>query len=116
MRQNIKIVQSRNGKTRSWLFCIGISLYIILSQASAQQNINAQIPADLQRGQSVIQFFTKDETVGSSFLSKTWIKGSVELWNHRKLPLPDQPLLFNFDKIENVLYTVNSQNKIVSYP
>jgi hypothetical protein len=116
MCQNSKIVQRLNGRIRRWFFCIGISLYTILDPATAQQNISTQIPGDLQRGQSVVQFFTKDETVGSSFFAKNWIKGSVEFWNHRKLPLPDQPLLFNFDKIENVLYIVNGQNKIISYP
>jgi hypothetical protein len=118
MCQDIKILQCRYGKTSTWFFRIGISLciIIILGPATAQQNINTQIPGGLQRGQNIVQFFTKDETIGSSFLAKNWIKGNVELWNHRKIPTSEQPLLFNFEKTDNMIYTVNKDNQIVTYP
>jgi hypothetical protein len=103
-------------KIGSWFFCIIICLNIVVCKAIAQQNINAQIPADIHRGQDMTQFFSKDETVGSVYLTRNWVKGRVELLNHRMLPEPDNPLLFNFDKINNVVYTVNRDSKIIFYP
>jgi hypothetical protein len=44
------------------------------------------------------------------------VKGRVELSNHRILPDPGEPLLFNFDKINNVVYAINRESKMVFYP
>jgi len=109
-------VQTPDRKIRTWFFCITICIFIILCRASAQQNINTQLPPDLHRGMDLSQFFTKDETVGSPYLTRNWVKGVVELSNHKHLPEPDQPILFNFDKINNVVCTVNRENKIIYYP
>jgi hypothetical protein len=108
-------VQKHVGKMGSWLFCITICIFIF-SKTSAQQNIDTQLPPDIHRGRDMTQFFSKDETVGSIYLTRNWAKGVVELSNHTRLPQPDQPLLFNFDKINNVVYTVNRENKVVFYP
>jgi hypothetical protein len=83
---------------------------------SAQQNINVQVPDDIHRGQDMTQFFSKDETVGSVYLTRNWVKGRVELLSHKLLPQPDAPLLYNIDKINNVVYTINRDSKIVFYP
>ena len=44
------------------------------------------------------------------------MKGRVELTNHKLLPEPENPLLFNYDKINQVIYSINRDNKIVFYP
>src|SRR5579864_3322668 len=103
-------------KIGSWFFCIILCSGITICPALAQQNLNTQIPPDIHRGQDMTQFFSKEETVGSLYLTRTWVKGRVELSNHRILPEPGEPLLFNFDKINNVVYTVNRDSKIIFYP
>jgi hypothetical protein len=103
-------------KIGSWFFCILICSVSLIHPASAQQNINAQIPPDIHRGQDMTQFFSKDATMGSVYLTRNWVKGRVELLSHKILPVPDNPLLFNFDKINNVVYTINRDSKIVFYP
>jgi len=80
------------------------------------QVITNQIPPDIHHGQNMTQFFSKDETVGSVYLTSNWVKGRAELLNHRMLPEPGNPLLFNFDKTNNLLYTINRDNKITFYP
>ena len=102
-------------KIGSWFFCILICLIIIVHPGSAQ-SIATQIPPDIHRGQDMTQFFSKDETVGSVYLTRNWVNGRVEFVNHRILPEPGNPLLFNFDKINNVVYTINRDNKIKFYP
>src|SRR5882672_3877061 len=109
-------MKSQVRKIGSWFFCIILCLPILICPVLAQQNINAQIPADIHRGRDLTPFFSKEETVGSNYLSKNWMKGGVELSNHELLPKPGEPLLFNFDKINNVLYTVNRDSKIIFYP
>jgi hypothetical protein len=103
-------------KPGSRSFCIFLCLCSFICPASAQQNITTQIPPDIHRGPNLTQFFSKDETVGSVYLTRYWVKGRVELSNHRLLPEPGAPLLFNFDKVNNVVYTINQDNKIIFYP
>ncbi|HEX3767861.1 MAG TPA: hypothetical protein VHT72_05755 [Puia sp.] len=103
-------------KIESWFFCITLCLIISISGAFAQQNVITQIPPDIHRGQDMTQFFSKAETVGSVYLTRNWVNGKVELSSHKILPEPGEPLLFNFDKINNVVYTINRDSKIVFYP
>jgi hypothetical protein len=109
-------MQTQDRKIGSWFFCIIICLSIFVCSALAQQDINGPIPDDMRRGRNMSQFFSKDETVGSVYLTRNWIKGSVELTNHKLLPEPGNPLLFNFDKINNVVYAINRDNKLLFYP
>jgi len=102
-------------KIGSWFFCILICSVIIVYSAYAQ-NISTQVPPDIHRGQDMTQFFSKDETVGSVYLTQNWVKGRIELLSHRILPEPGNPLLFNFDKISNVVYAINQESKIIYYP
>lgn len=103
-------------KIKPWFFCITICISIILFRGLAQQNANTQIQSDFHRGPSLSSFFIKDETVGSPYLSRTWVKGVVVLSDHRQLPEPGQPLLFNFDKVNNIIYALNRESKIRYYP
>ena len=103
-------------KINPLFFCIIIYVSIILCRGTAQQNINTLLPPDTHKDPILTTFFEKDETEGSPYLSRKWIPGVVELSNHKRIPEPDKPMLFNFDKINNVIYTVNRTNKISVYP
>jgi hypothetical protein len=109
-------MKTRDRKIGFWFFCIMLCLYNSFSYVFAQQNIITQIPQDIHRGQDMTQFFSKSETVGSLYLAKNWVSGRVELSNHKILPDPAEPLLFNFNKIDNVVYTINKDSKIILYP
>jgi len=97
-------------------FCIFICIGSVFYPALAQQDINGPMPDDMRRGRNMTEFFSKEETVGSVYLTGNWIKGRVELTNHKLLPEPGNPMLFNFDKINNVVYAINRDNKLLFYP
>ena len=62
-------------KIGSWFFCIILCSGIIICPALAQQNLNTQIPPDIHRGQDMTQFFSKEETVGSLYLTRNLGEG-----------------------------------------
>jgi hypothetical protein len=103
-------------KINSRVFCISICISVFLCHSTAQQNIGALALPDYHKSNVLTPFFNKDETVGSTYLSSNWLRGTAELSSHKRIPEPDQPLLFNFDKIHNILYTVNREDKIWFYP
>ncbi len=109
-------MQTQDRQIGSWFFCIILCLCIFVCPALAQENMNTEIPPDIHRRQDMTQFFSKEETVGSVYLTRKWLKGRVELSNHKLLPESGEPLLFNFDKINSVVYTINRDNKIIFYP
>jgi hypothetical protein len=61
-------------------------------------------------------FFEKDSAKGSQYLSLNWMRGVVELADHRIMPKRNEYLFFNFDKINNRLYLINQAGTIWSYP
>src|SRR5450631_915141 len=61
-------------------------------------------------------FFEKDSAKGSQYLSVNWMRGVVELADHRVMPKRNEYLFFNFDKINNKLYLINQAGTIWSYP
>ena len=95
-----------------WIVCIGICSLLNFDRVTAQKNTDLESLIDFHRGANRNPFLEKDETVGSTYLSRKWLRGVAEMSNHKKLPEADQPLLFNFDKMNNVLYTVNRESKI----
>jgi hypothetical protein len=101
---------------RYWIVCIGICGLINFDRVTAQKNTDLETLIDFHRGANLNPFFEKDEVVGSTYLSRKWLSGVAEMSNHKKLPEAGQPLLFNFDKMHNVLYTVNGDSKIKFYP
>jgi hypothetical protein len=75
------------------------------------------VPDNLWDNQSHITgFFEKEDAIGSSYLSKYWMRGVVEFTNHRRIPAPDQRFFFNFDKVNNRVYVIDHLNKISAYP
>ena len=101
---------------RPAIVCYLISIPIFLSSGFAQQNINAQLTSQYTKTSEIIPFFEKEQTIGSPYLSRNWIPGVVELSNRKRIPEAEVPLLFNFDKINNVIYIINRANIITRLP
>jgi hypothetical protein len=100
---------------KPWFFCITIFTSVLLCQGFAQEKSTLFLPPHM-RGSNVSPFFEREETVGSPFLSRYWLQGVVELWNHKRLPEPGQTLLFSYDKVNNIIYILNKSDKITYYP
>jgi hypothetical protein len=98
-------------------FCIIIYIFFFLFQGFAQKIPVTQLPSD-QHTQAEMQanYFEKESTVGSVYLSVRWMPGSIEFSNHRKFPLPDHTIFCNFDKVKSILYVLTDKNGILSYP
>lgn len=99
-------------------FCITICVIFFLFRGLAQTESNSiLLPNNLWTNADQLQgFFEREGVVGSTYLSKNWIRGTLELSNHRRIPGPDQVLLFNFDKIKNIVYVLNQEKKFSTYP
>ncbi len=75
------------------------------------------LPSDMNENSTILPlFFEKETPLGSSYLSKFWMRGTVEFANHTRIPTPDQNLFFNYDKVYNILYVLDNFKKIFSYP
>ena len=61
-------------------------------------------------------YFEKEKTNGSPYLSPNWMRGVVELSDHRKVPKMNEYMYFNYDKVNNRLILINKENKISWYP
>ncbi len=102
------------------LFFIAACLFISLYRGEAQQIAPIRaltVPADLNNNSTTLPFlFEKEKPIGSSYLSKTWMRGKVEFSDHRVIPTPDQNIFFNFDKLNNILYVLEDLRKLDHYP
>jgi hypothetical protein len=61
-------------------------------------------------------FFEKGETIGSPYLSSNWMRGVLDLSDHRRIPRLNEYLYFNYDKVNTRLILINRENRIWSYP
>jgi len=61
-------------------------------------------------------YFEKEKTSGSPYLSQNWMRGVVELSDHRRIPKMNEYMYFNYDKVNYRLILINKENKIWSYP
>jgi hypothetical protein len=61
-------------------------------------------------------FFEKDSTKGSPYLSSNWMRGAVEMFDHRRIPKPNENLYFNYDKFKRRLISTDAYNEIIEYP
>jgi hypothetical protein len=109
-----------DGLTPIWKRCFFSSILCILlvQSGNAQSETNpGLLPNNLWGDPSFLpNFFIKDDVVGSSYLSKNWMRGTVEFINHRRIPRPGELLFFNFDKINSVLYVLSGVNRYSAYP
>jgi hypothetical protein len=97
-------------------FCIILCLSIFFTRGLAQKMDIAQMPADGNKVVTVPVFTERESDVGSAFLAKKWIRGSVELANHQRIPERDQILLFNFDKINQLVHVISQSRNEWTYP
>jgi hypothetical protein len=61
-------------------------------------------------------FFEKDSTKGSPYLSSKWMRGAIEMFDHRRIPRPNENLYFNYDKFKRRLISTDTYNGIIEYP
>jgi hypothetical protein len=61
-------------------------------------------------------FFEKDSTRGSPYLSSKWMRGAVEMFDHRRIPKANENLYFNYDKFKRRLISTDTYNEIIEYP
>ncbi len=115
---NLVKISRRNRK--KYFFCILLSIPLGIFQVSAQSQEPAEtpkLPSFIDRNPNLLPHkFEKEKTVGSPYLTKNWATGYVELVSNKRIPEPDQDVLFNYDKMENVLYVLDNLSKIRSFP
>ena len=105
---------------RRCFFCTAICISIFLCRGLAQQPPPNTIllPDNIWDNPSnITSFFEKEDAIGSSYLSKNWMRGVVEFADHRRrIPAPDQLFFFNFDKVNSIVDVLDRLNKISGYP
>lgn len=95
---------------RVFWMSIGLSAGISLVQAQNTEVTNAA--SDATRLPGVLPtFFAKDSAEGSPYLVKGWLRGTLELTSHRRLPDSGQSLFFNYDKMNEKLYVTDGLKK-----
>jgi hypothetical protein len=100
----------------SRFFCIALCMSLLMSPAAAQMTGVPDLPNDGKKTILLPVFTEHEQDVGSTYLTKKWCRGTIEMTNHRRIPEAGQLLLFNFDKVHNVLFVINEQGKQWSYP
>ncbi len=114
---NLVKISRRNRK--EYFFCILLSIPLGIFQVSAQSQDPSvpKLPTFLDRNPDQLPHkFEKEKTVGSPYLTKSWVTGYVELESHKRIPAPDQDVLFNYDKMENLLYVLDNLSKMRTLP
>lgn len=95
------------------LFCIS---FCICGLKAQEPPTDPKLPSFLDRNPNLLpHFFEKEKVVGSPYLAKTWVQGYVELINHKRIPEPNQEMLFNYDKMQNVIYVIDNTYKLRIY-
>jgi hypothetical protein len=82
----------------------------------AQLRVATDLPTDRPRSVIVPVFTERESDVGSVYLTKKWSRGYVVLWNKKKIPEQNEYLLFNFDKMKNLIFSMDQYGKQLSYP
>jgi len=96
--------------------CLTSYLFFTPLYGGAQTPV-IMMPSEIGRNPTLQQvFFEKESTVGSSLLSRYWMKGTVLLENHKLLPVNGQPLYFNYDKLKSVVYAADLSDNLWTFP
>jgi hypothetical protein len=98
-----------------WSLCLVLALSVILNRGSAQQVQMYDLPNNTKPNQ-LPALKEKEPDVGSRYLIKKWSRGTVELWNHKRLPEGNEYLLFNYDKMNNEVCVMDQYAKQRFYP
>jgi hypothetical protein len=89
------------------------------ARSSAQESELAPMPGvSGSRRTPVVPVFVEGQNkeVGSLYLTKKWSRGHAVLWNQRHIPEQNEFLLFNYDKVRNLVYVMDQYAKQWSYP
>jgi hypothetical protein len=109
------LIAGKNRK-RLWL-CIIFCISFCFGKVEAQDPVGPKLPSFLDRNPNLLpHFFEKEKVVGSPYLAKSWVQGYIELINHHRIPEPDQEMLFNYDKMQNLIYVIDNNYKLRTYP
>lgn len=104
----------KTGLRMSWMAGV-LSLGVSLLRAQNAEVMNAA--SDPYHLPGVLPtYFAKDSTQGSPYLVPGWLRGTVELSSHRRLPAAGQSLFFNYDKMNERLFVTDGLQKPWSYP
>ena len=87
---------------------------VCLLRAQTTELTNAA--SDPNHGTGILPtFFSKDSAKGSPYLVKGWLRGTLELNTHQRLPETGHPLFFNYDKMNERLFVTDGRNKPWTY-
>ncbi len=104
-------------RKRLWicmLFCISFCIHDVKAQ---EPSTEPKLPSFLDRNPNLLpHFFEKEKVVGSPYLAKTWVQGYIELINHKRIPEPNEEMLFNYDKMTNIIYVIDNTYKLRMFP
>jgi len=107
------------GKNRKRLwFCMLFCVSFCIREVKAQEPpADPKLPSFLDRNPNLLpHFFEKEKVVGSPYLAKSWVPGYIDLINHKRIPEPNEEMLFNYDKMMNVIYVIDNTYKLRMFP
>jgi len=93
-----------------------LGLSVVVNRGSAQQVEMYDVPQPNNKSYQVPITKEREIEIGSRYLTKKWSRGTVEMWDHKRLPEGDQILLFNYDKLDDQIYVINQYGKQWTYP
>jgi hypothetical protein len=99
------------------IICILMGLVLPVTVLRAQYSELNNVGSDPNhRAGSLPTFFAKDSVKGSPYLANSWLRGAVDLANHKRLPEPGHVLFFNYDKFNERLFATDGVNRTWIYP
>jgi hypothetical protein len=107
-------ILQRIGNPRSVSMVLGMT--VILSRSFAQEVQMYDLPQSSYKSSQVPVMKEKEIEIGSRYFTKKWSRGTVEMWDHRRMPEGNQILLFNYDKLTDQIYFIDQYGKQSSYP
>jgi hypothetical protein len=110
-------VEIAEKKRIRFCLCIILCTLVFFYSAEAQRPSEPKLPSFLNTDPNPLpNHIVKDKEVGSPYLTRTWVSGDIQLENHKHIPDSNQYILFNYDKIQSIIYLVNDSNKVMYYP
>lgn len=99
------------------IICTMIGLLACFTVVHAQYTELDNIVFDPNHRAGILPtFFAKDSAMGSPYLALGWLRGMLELTNHKRLPEQGHGLFFNYDKMSEQLYATDGIKKTWTYP
>ncbi|GGA86598.1 hypothetical protein [Puia dinghuensis] len=99
------------------IICIVIGLLACFTVLHAQYTELDNIGSNPNHHLGILPiFFAKDSAKGSPYLALGWLRGMLELTNHKRLPEQGHGLFFNYDKMNERLFATDGVSKTWFYP